>query len=174
MKRWCLLWVLAAGCIKAPDIVVVDRATALEREAAGQYPRLDLDLEHAGTAAKPAALTREQLEDAGQPRPVIEEIAPSDAERIDALLKDNCVGEALDATLVATPDRCSVKQVPHLTSLLERVNRDRVQMWEWLKAARPTRSMKDVRQAWRQVHLRAVTCGGQIQNDDGKWEPKKC
>jgi hypothetical protein len=173
----CILFaatVALTGCIHAPDIVVLDRATALEREAAGQYPRLDLELQQAGTAARPAALTREQLEDAGHPRPVIEELAPSDAERIDALLKDNCVGEALDGTLAETRDRCAMKQVPHLSTLVERTNRDRVQMWEWLKAARPQRSMQEVRQAWREVHLRGVTCGGQIQRSDGKWEPKKC
>jgi len=167
-------FLVAAGCIKAPDIVVIDRATALEREAAGQYPHLDLELEKAGTAARPAALTREELEQAGRPRPVVEEVPPSNAERLDALLRDSCIGEALDGTLVETRDRCAVKQVPHLTTLLERTNRDRVQMWEWLKAARPQRSMQEVRQAWREVHLQAVTCGGQIQRSDGTWEPKKC
>ena len=175
MKRTLLVVVLlGAGCIKAPDIIVVDRATALEREAAGQFPKLDFELEKVGTEARPQALSREQLEQAGRPRPVIEEESASDAERIDTLLKDKCIGEALDGTLVETMDRCSVKQVPHLTTLLERTNRDRQQMWEWLKASRPQRSLTDVRKAWREVHLRAVTCGGQVQSDDGSWGPKKC
>jgi hypothetical protein len=166
--------VMLAGCIRAPEIVVIDRATALEREAAGSFPRLDLELEKAGTTPRPAVLTREQLEASGHPRPVIEELSSSDAERVDALLRSRCVGEALDGTLLETRDRCAVKEVPHLASLVERINRDRVQMWEWLRAARPQRSMEEVRRAWREVHLRAVVCGGQVQRADGGWEAKQC
>ena len=95
----------AGGCIKTPEIVVLDRATALEREAAGNFPKLELELERAGTAPRPAPLTREQLEAAGHPRPIVEELESSDAERIDALLKISCVGEALDGTLVETRER---------------------------------------------------------------------
>jgi hypothetical protein len=175
MKRMLVVAALfSVGCIKAPDIIVVDRATALEREAAGQFPKLDFEMEKVGTEARPQAISREALEQSGHPRPVIEEESASDAERIDTLLKDKCIGEALDGTLIETLDRCAVKQVPHLTTLLERTNRDRQQMWEWLKASRPQRSMPDVRRAWREVHLRAVTCGGQVQNPDGSWEPKRC
>jgi hypothetical protein len=175
MNRMLLYAALAAGgCIKAPEIIVVDRATALEREAAGQFPKLNFEMEKVGTEARPQAISREALEQSGHPRPVIEEESSSDAERIDTLLKDKCIGEALDGTLVETLDLCPVKQVPHLTTLLERTNRDRQQMWEWLKASRPQRSLTDVRRAWRDVHLRAVTCGGQVQNADGSWEAKKC
>jgi hypothetical protein len=174
MRTLAVAALCAAGCIHAPDIVVVDRATALEREAAGQYPQLELELEHAGTAAHPAAMTREQLEEAGHPRPVIEEIAPSDVDRIDVLLRERCIGEALDGALVETRDRCALKQVPRLGLLVERTNRERLQLWGWLKAERPQRSMDEVRQAWREVHLRAVVCGGQVQRSDGSWEPKKC
>jgi hypothetical protein len=175
MKRpLVLLALVAGGCIKAPEIVVLDRATALEREAAGSFPRLELELERAGTAARPSAITRTQLEAAGHPRPVVEEMESSDAERIDALLKISCVGEALDGTLTETRDRCTVKEVPHLGSLLERANRDRAQIWEWLRRERPERSLVEVRRAWRATHLTAVVCGGQVQRDDGGWEAKKC
>lgn len=174
MKALFLAGLLAAGCIRAPEIVVVDRATALEREAAGSFPHLELELERAGTVARPAALTREQLEAAGHPRPVVEVLEGSDAERIDALLKASCVGEASDGTLVETRERCSVKEVPHMNSLLDRANRNRVQIWEWLRAQRPERSPGEVQKAWRVVHLRAVPCGGQVQADDGGWGAKKC
>jgi hypothetical protein len=174
MKRLALVCLLAAGCIKAPDIVVVDRATALEREAAGSYPALENELERAGTAVKPTPLTRETLEEHGHPRPILDEEESSDAERVDALLKQHCLGEALDGALVATRDRCTVKEVPHLSELVERANRDRLQIWEWLQAERPGRSLVEVRKAWREVHLRAVVCGGQVQRSDGGWEPKKC
>lgn len=165
---------LGSGCIKAPDIVVLDRATALEREAAGSFPRLEFELQRAGTQPRPAPLTREQLEDAGQPRPIVEEVETSDAERIDQLLKISCLGEGKDGLLVETRDRCTVKEVPHLGTLLERANRDRMQIWEWLRRQRPQRSMLEVRAAWRTVHSYGVICGGQIQRDDGGWEAKKC
>jgi hypothetical protein len=168
------LLVLLPACIKAPDIVVIDRATALEREAAGQFPRLERELERAGTKPKPSPLTREQLEAIGLPRPVLEEESGSDAERIDALLKDRCLGEASDGTLAETRDSCTVKEVPHMSALVERANRDRLQIWEWLKAQKPARSLEDVRKAWRDVHLRGVVCGGQVQQPDGSWAPKKC
>jgi hypothetical protein len=169
-----LVAVLAGGCIRAPNIIVLDRATALEREAQGHFPHLEFEMQRAGAVATPAPLTRDQLEAAGHPRPVVEEMESSDAERIDALLRISCVGEALDGTLLETRDRCTVKEVPHMSALLERANRDRAQIWEWLRRERPARSLEDVRRAWRETHLRAVVCGGQVQRDDGGWEPKKC
>jgi hypothetical protein len=175
MNERALVFVLMfAGCIKAPEIVVLDRATALEREAAGSFPRLEFELERAGTQPRPAPLTRTQLEAAGHPRPIVEEVETSDAERIDELLKLGCLGEALDGALLETREHCTIKEVPHLGSLLERANRDRAQIWEWLRRQRPQNSMLEVRRAWRAVHARAVVCGGQMQRDDGSWEPKKC
>jgi hypothetical protein len=173
-RYWLFCFVAAAGCIKAPQIVVLDRATTLEREAAGDFPRLELELMRAGTQPRPAALTREQLEAAGYARPIVEEVDHSDAERIDELLKISCIGEALDGTLVETRDRCTVKEVPHMSMLLEKANRDRMQIWEWLRRQRPDRSLAEVRRAWHETHLRAVVCGGQLQRDDGGWEAKKC
>jgi len=163
-----------AGCIRAPDIVVVDRATALEREAAGSFPRLEGELARAGTEARPAPFTREQLEAAGMPRPIVEASEGEGAERVDALLRARCLGEALDGTLVETRERCAVKEVPHLGSLLERENRNRMQVWEWLRSQRPKRSLDEVRRAWREVHLRGLVCGGQLQLPDGSWSEKKC
>lgn len=165
---------VAGGCIKAPEIVVLDRATALEREAAGSFPKMQLELERAGTAARPSPMTRAELAAAGHPRPIVEETESSDAERIDALLKIDCVGEAKDGTLVETRDRCTVKEVPHLGPLLERANRDRAQIWEWLRRQRPDQPMAAVRRAWRETHLRAVVCGAQVQRDDATWEHKGC
>jgi hypothetical protein len=162
------------GCVKAPEIIVLDRATALEREAAGSFPKMELELERAGTAPRPPAITREELEGAGQPRPIVEQMESSDAERIDALLKIDCVGEAKDGTLVETRERCTVKEVPHMGALLERTNRDRAQIWEWLRRQRPNQSAQAVRAAWRQTHIRAVVCGGQVQRDDGSWEHTTC
>jgi hypothetical protein len=174
MTRLWLLCLLAGGCIKAPSIVVLDRATTLEREAAGEFPKLELQLLRAGTRPEPAPLTREQLESAGYSRPIVAEVDHSEAERIDELLKISCIGEASNGALVETRDRCTVKEVPRVGMLLEKANRDRMQIWEWLRAKRPERSLTDVRRAWHDTHLRAIVCGGQVQRDDGGWEQKKC
>jgi hypothetical protein len=173
-KLLCVCTILMCGCIKAPNIVVLDRATALEREASGDFPKLQFELQRAGTTPRPAPVTREQLEQAGHPRPIVEHMETSDAERIDALLKVSCIGESKEGTLVETRDRCAVKEVPRLGSLLERANRDRAQIWEWLRRQRPARSLEEVRRAWRETHLRGVICGGEIQRDDGTWESKSC
>ena len=61
-----------------------------------------------------------------------------------------------------------------MSALVERANRDRLQIWEWLKAQRPQRTLDEVRRAWREVHLRGVVCGGQVQAGDGSWTAKKC
>ncbi len=47
-----LVW-LMFGCVKAPEIVVVDRATALEQQAAGSFADVEQDL--AQRAVSPGA-----------------------------------------------------------------------------------------------------------------------
>ena len=173
MKR-VFLCLLVSACVHPPNIVVVDRATALEMEAAGKYPRLDRELETAAVGGRPAPLTREQLEKGGQPRPPLDESENTDAERVDELLVIACLGEGSDGSLVETQKTCAIKNVPHMGTLLERANRDRAQVWEWLRTQRPARSMAEVRRAWREVHLRGLPCGAQVQRADGGWEKKKC
>src|SRR6187402_2125679 len=46
------------GACVAPNVVVVDQKTALERQAAGDYPALQNELEQAGMAPAPEAFTR--------------------------------------------------------------------------------------------------------------------
>jgi Protein of unknown function (DUF1318) len=167
---------LLTACIHAPDIVLVDRATALEQQAAGSYERLEAELTSAAMQPRPAPLSPDQLEAAGhRPAPLVEEAEPTDAERIDGLLKQRCIGEALDGSLVDTHDRCpQTEDLPALLALVDRQNRERSQLWRAIAADRPQASSDDVRRAWRVVHLKHVVCGGQVQNDAGKWEAKKC
>ena len=165
---------LAGACVRAPTVVVVDRATALEMEAAGKYPRLDRELETAAIGGRPAPISREQMQAAGEARPKIDEGESTDAERVDELLVIACLGEASDGALVETQKTCAIKNVPHMGTLLERANRDRAQVWEWLRTQRPKSSMADVRRAWREVHLHGLPCGAQVQRADGGWERKKC
>jgi hypothetical protein len=167
---------VAGGCIKAPDIVLVDRATALEQQAAGSYAPLEAELTAAGMAPRPTPFARGQLEAAGiKPPTLADEAELADADRIDALLKQRCIGEALDGTVVDTHDVCGVAEdLEANLALLDRSNRDRGQIWRWLEAQRPKAAPEDVRRAWRETHLKAVVCGGWVERAAGQWEAKKC
>ncbi len=167
------------GCIRAPEIVLVDRATALEQQAAGSYDELERKLARAAMAPRPAPLTPEQLETLGiAPPSLVDDTERTDADRVDAYLTQHCVGEAKDGTLVDTKEACKgAADRAVLLSLVERTNTARQQLWRWMKARAPEpkgRSLDDVRRAWRVEHARGVVCGGWLQRDDGGWEEKKC
>lgn len=169
---------LLAACIKAPDVIIVDRKTALEQQAAGSFRGLEEDMEQAGLSPRPTPVTGAQLEAAGVRRtPDVDtgEGAPDEL-RADTLLVQRCVGEAEDGTLVLTADRCTTAiDVPDVNRLLERLNRSRRQLWQWLAARAPRRSPADVKAAWHAVHLTGVICGGQIERaGGGGWEIKQC
>ncbi len=167
---------LLAGCVKAPDVVIVDRKTALEQQAAGSFRGLEEELEQAGLLPRPTPVTGAELEAAGiRPRPVVDEAAGlPDALQADTLLVQRCIGEAQDGTLVLTVDRCTgAIDVPDVTRLLERQNRARRQLWQWM-AQKQRRPEAQVQAAWREVHLVGLVCGGQLQGPGGAWEVKKC
>ncbi len=175
-----------AGCITAPAVVIVDRRTALEQQASGSFRGLEEELEQAGLSPRPAPLTPAQLGAAGVRREGLEaadtDDETSDAVRSDALLIKRCLGEALDGTLVLTLDPCTgTLDVPSVDQLVERVNRNRRQLWRWLagQGSGPTPGKRratddEVRAAWRQTHLAGLPCGGQYQVTGGAWEVKKC
>jgi hypothetical protein len=172
-----------AGCITAPAVVIVDRRTALEQQASGSFRGLEEELEQAGLAPRPAPLTPAQLGASGVRRDGLEaadaDDETSDAVRSDALLIKRCLGEALDGTLALTLDPCTgTLDVPAVDRLVERVNRNRRQLWRWLagqaRGAQRDRTDDEVRAAWRQVHLAGLPCGGQYQVAGGAWEVKKC
>ena len=174
--RLCGL-LLLASCVRAPDVVIVDRKTALEQQAQGSFRGLEEDLEQAGILPRPAPLTAAQLATAGVQTSAEES---DDAEglpdslRADTLLVARCVGEAADGTLTLTVNTCTgAMDVPQTTRMVERVNRNRRQLWQWL-AEREKRSPAEVQAAWRTVHLEGVICGGQVQKADGSWEVKRC
>ena len=53
-----LLALAASGCIKAPDVIIVDRQTALEQQANGRFPSLQEQLDQAAITAEPVPFTR--------------------------------------------------------------------------------------------------------------------
>jgi hypothetical protein len=172
----CLALLAPVGCIRAPEIVLVDRATALEQQASGSFVELERKLLRAGAAAQPVALTPDQLEALGiRPAPLVDATELTDADRVDGLLKQHCIGEAKDGTLADTHESCKgAADRVQAVALVDRANRARQQLWRWMQSRRPETTLDQVRQAWVKVHLRGLVCGGWVQRDDGEWEPKKC
>ncbi|RKG89319.1 DUF1318 domain-containing protein [Corallococcus terminator] len=172
-----LLAALAApGCIRAPEIVMVDRATALEEQAAGSFKDVEQRLARAGMSPTPVPLTPNQLEDLGiQPTPLIENLGRTPADRVDDLLRRHCVGEGREGLLVDTRRKC---QAGRLSSddvaLMERVNRGRMQLWQWMHSVRPGVPEATLRKNWQQAHAEGVVCGGWVEAGDGTWGEKKC
>ncbi len=183
-RLWIVLLLasLVGGCIKAPDVVIVDRRTALEQQATGRFPTLQAQLDHAGTSAGPTPYTRASLEGAGWlPRKEHDAIAAlyrdvhAEHERVDRLLLRRCIGEAKDGTLVETRQDCKGGiDLATVSSLIERSNRNRRQIWRYLLGKRSASSLPSVTQSWRKVHLQAVVCGGWLQRKGGAWVVKKC
>jgi hypothetical protein len=173
---------LLASCIKAPDIVMVDRHTLLEEQAAGRLPQVEAQTMQAGLSPGPAPFTSGELAKSGwQTDAGHDAIAAlyngqiDDTQAIEQLLVRRCVGEAKDATLIATPDTCTgAIDLTDVSRRLEKANRNRRQVWLYLQQQRPQASDGDVRATWREQRHLAVICGGWWQKDDDKWEAKAC
>ena len=165
-----------AGCFKPPEIVMVDRATALEQQAAGSFDDLERTLDRAAIEPRPVPLTPEQLEALGiRPAPLVDESDLTDADRLDGLLAQHCVGEGKDGLIVETREACKGgADAEEVQTLLERVNRARRQLWRWMHEQRTDVPEADLRRTWRENHLRNVVCGGWIEGADGKWLGKSC
>jgi len=177
MRRLVVCVLCLGGCIKAPEIVLVDRATALEQQAAGSYSELERKLARATMAPRPAPLTPEQLETLGiAPPSLVDDTERTDADRVDALVAQHCVGESKEGLLVDTHDACKgAADRGNAIALVERSNNARQQLWRWMKERTHEKStLDDVRRAWHREHARGVVCGGWMQKDDGSWEEKKC
>ncbi len=181
MNRFLARGVVAAslgivGCFKPPEIVMVDRATALEQQAAGSFDDLERKLDRAGIEPRPVPLTPEQLEALGiRPAPLVDESDLTDADRLDGLLAQHCVGEGKDGLIVDTRDACKgAADAEEVRALLERVNRARRQLWQWMHEQRADASEEELKRAWRDNHLRNTVCGGWIEGSDGKWQAKSC
>ncbi|MCY1079118.1 DUF1318 domain-containing protein [Archangium lansingense] len=178
--KCCGLLLLAAlafpGCIRAPEIVMVDRATALEEQASGSFKDVEQRLARAGMSPTPVPLTPNQLEELGiQPTPLVENTGKTQADRVDELLRRHCVGEGRDGLLVDTRRQCRAGRLSaDDVALVERVNRARQQLWQWMRAVRPGVPQEAVRRSWQQVHAEGVVCGGWVEANDGTWGEKKC
>jgi hypothetical protein len=165
-----------AGCLKAPEIVMVDRATALEQQASGSFDDLEKQLDRAAIEPHPVPLTPDQLEALGiRPPPLVDESDLTDADRLDGLLAQHCVGEGKAGLLVDTRDACKgAADAQEVQTLIERVNGARRQLWRWMHEQRADVPEGDLQRAWRENHVKNVVCGGWIESSDGKWQGKSC
>ena len=170
-----LVSLAAAGCFNS-NVVVVDRATALEQEAAGSFDDVERKLDRAGIEPRPVPLTPEQLESLGvRPAPLVAGADVTDADRVDGLLVQHCIGEGLDGLLVDTRDACrGAADADEIQTVVERVNRARRQLWRWMHEQRSDVGVDDLRKGWQKAHVRNVVCDGWVQGDDGKWLGKTC
>lgn len=169
-----------AACV-APNVVVVDQKTALEEQAAGGYPALENDLDQAGLSPSPEPLTRDELA-SGRERNgsgALGELAElyakseSDADTVDRLLLQKCIGEATSGLLVPRPDDCvGTTDATLLARVLGRENLHRRQYWDLLAKERNA-NVEHVREVWHGLHLEQVVCGGWVETDAG-WGPKGC
>lgn len=166
----------ASGCISAPEIVMVDRATALEEQASGSFQDVEQRLARAGMNPTPVPLTPNQLEDLGSaPTPLVENLSKTQADRVDELLRRHCVGEGRDGLLVDTRRQCQAGRLSaDDVALMARVNRSRLHLWKWMRTVRPGVSEEALRKSWQQVHAEGVVCGGWVEAADGTWGEKKC
>ncbi|MEM1416839.1 MAG: hypothetical protein AAGH15_18220 [Myxococcota bacterium] len=170
-------FLVLAGCVSVSDVAVVSRTTALEEQAAGAHPDSDDALTRAALSPGPEPVDRASLAGAAEPLGVVAALyaaAATDADAIDAFLIAQCIGEALDGTLVTTPDACTTPVEPaELSRLIGRENLQRRQAWTFLEGQRPEASPEAVRAAWRETHLERVVCGALVETEGG-WEPKAC
>jgi hypothetical protein len=177
-RAWIACAVVAlAGCIKPPDIVMVDRATALEQQASGSFDDVERRLNRSAVEPRPVPLTPEQLQSLGVRSSArgADEVGLTDADRVDDLLLQHCVGEGADGLLADTRDEChGAGDADEIEGLVDRVNRARRQLWRWMHEQRSAASIDDLRRGWREAHLRGVVCGGWVEVTDGKWQGKAC
>jgi hypothetical protein len=169
------------ACVN-PNVVVVDQKTALEEQAAGGYPALENDLEQAGMAPAPEPFAREELasrRERGGSGPLGELAqlyakSESDADAIDRLALQHCIGEAASGLLEPRPSDCvGAADATEMARLLGRENLHRRQLWQLLARERKV-SVDRVQPVWRELHLEQVICGGLVETGSGQWGPKSC
>ncbi|MGM0576126.1 MAG: DUF1318 domain-containing protein [Myxococcota bacterium] len=174
---------LLVGCVRPPDVIVADRDTALEKQAAGEYRGMARDLRHAGVSHRPEPYTRGELDEAGVDtgETKLDELlriyseVRTDADLLDDLLLRHCVGEGVEGLLVETPDTCTgAVDLGALRRAMQRANRNRRQIWTWFARRRPDATDEQIRRTWRANHLETVVCGARIERAEGAWEVKAC
>jgi hypothetical protein len=183
-RYYILLFVAyATGCIRPPDVVLLDRKTVLEEQASGELYPLENELREAAIVPKGEDFTRAQLQESGADlsRDTLNRIVAihgllrAESEVLDDLLVRRCIGEARSGLLVETPRTCAGRANEARTSAaVQRVNRARRQLWRYIQEQGSGATDEEVRATWRRHHLQSVVCGGQIEVEAGAWGVKPC
>jgi len=180
-KLWkCLTALALLGACVAPQVVVTDQKTALEQQAAGGYPALENELQQASLSPAPEPLVGEARTAGRDPRQrdgALAELyvqSAADADAVDRLLLQKCIGEGLSGLLEPRPNECvGAADAAEVARVLERENQHRRQLWQLLANARQL-SIERVQPVWRELHLQQVVCGGLVEASAGSWGPKSC
>lgn len=161
--------------------MVVDRQTAFEELATGEHLAAEAQATQVALSPRPVPFTRGQIEAQSGGETSFDVVVRTyqslrlDQPIIDALLVRRCIGEALDGFLVITLETCTGEAAPEaIGPIVQRVNRERRQLWAFMQARAKGVSEEQVRASWREKHLKMVVCGAQIQMPDGTWGIKKC
>lgn len=171
--------ILAQGCVRA-EVAVVSQHTALERQAAGEYPEREQRLDDAAIEPGPEAIPREDLAASGEGGQlgVVAQLvarAETDDERIEVLLDAHCLGEAESGLLVSRPDDCRIDvDSDEVGRLSARENLHRRQVWEFLAERSSGTTTDQARVTWRELHLMRVPCGALVELRAGAWTEKEC
>jgi len=166
---------MVAGCIKAPEVVIVDRRTALELQAGGRNVPLEEKLEQA--TIRPGATPFETREVGAAVARSFDrdDEGSTDADLADSLLEKACLAEGFEGVLVETPATCnSTAEVAIVGALVERTNRHRRQLWQLMVRKQAGLTESEASRAWRTVHLRDIPCGARIERFPGQFEVKAC
>jgi hypothetical protein len=174
-----LLLLSAQACVRA-EVAVVSQHTALERQAAGEYPDRERELDDATIEPGPEPIPREALAASGEDGElgVVAQLvarAETDDERIESLLRAHCLGEGANGLLVARPEQCRADlDSDELARLAANENLHRRQVWEFLSQQTPGTTPDQARAAWRELHLMRVPCGALVEGEPDHWNTKSC
>lgn len=167
--------VMVSGCIKAPEVVIVDRRTALELQAGGRHVSLEEKLEQA--SIRPGAAPFETRDVGGGVAKSFDrdDEGAADADLIDSLLEKACIAEGFDGILLETPATCNTTIDGGLVAaLVERQNRHRRQLWQVMVRKQPALTETEAARAWRAVHLQDIPCSSRVERFPGQIEVKSC
>jgi uncharacterized protein YdbL (DUF1318 family) len=181
MKRAFLVAFLLCSCVKAPTVVVVDKNTALMEQIGMNAPQKEKGLVDEALSPIPEPITSAEMSrssvDVSQTS--VQEILKAyqslktDMPLVEALLVRGCLGEALDGFLVELPCEGEL-QASAIAPIVQRINRDRRQIWAFMQARSDGATEEQVRHAWRKRWIEGLVCNAKVQMEDGSWGVKKC
>jgi uncharacterized protein YdbL (DUF1318 family) len=162
-------------------VVVVDKNTALMEQIGMNSSEKEKALMDAMMTPIPEPITSGEMSkssvDVSQTS--IQEILKAyqslktDMPLVEALLIRGCIGEALDGFLVELPCKGEV-QASVIAPVIERINRDRRQIWAFMQTKSEGASEEQVRNAWRRRWIEGLVCNAKVQMEDGSWGVKRC